>query len=268
MKVCYVAVNTFRSLVRTRAVLLVFLLFFLLIAVGSISALYFAAQLEQAGGAEQSRLIITHQLERQLRVYAVYAFIVCALAAAFALPTEIRTGTALPTLGRALPRSRFLLGLFLGVNLVLGAYLLLGIAVSAALFWWTGTGFGLHMLWGLLYVVLAGNIVAALTLFFSTHLSPLMSLICLVFFLQLPQLSGLVRLYSQVWGDRALAAISYLLPVWDLLDYSAHLSLTSAPAEFSGQLALVGVAHALDYVAVFLLLAMWVFRRKSLMPPS
>src|SRR3990170_6442384 len=59
---------------------------------------------------------------------------------AFVLPGEIKSGTILPTLGRALSRSQYLLRLFLGINLLLATYLLLVAVAAAGLMLWSGVG--------------------------------------------------------------------------------------------------------------------------------
>ncbi|MFQ5927123.1 MAG: hypothetical protein ACE5MH_06785, partial [Terriglobia bacterium] len=165
MKIWHVALNTYRGLLRNRA-LLALVLFFLLVFLGSVGAIYFAARLAEAGADEQARLMFAQAIEQLLSTNAIFAFILAALAAAFALPAEIKSGTILPTLGCALPRSQFLLGLFLGVNLLLVTYLALVSVAGVGLMLWSGVSPEPHLLLGLLYVVLIANIVAALAFFF------------------------------------------------------------------------------------------------------
>ena len=56
MKAWLVALNTYRGLVRSRA-LLIFGFIVLMTFLGTLGALYFAARLSQAGAAEQSQLL-------------------------------------------------------------------------------------------------------------------------------------------------------------------------------------------------------------------
>lgn len=269
MKIWRVALNTYRGLLRNR-VLLAVLLLFLLILLSSAGMMDEASRLAEEGAAGQTRLLFAREIESLLTTNAFFAFILAALAGAFVLPGEIKSGTILPTLGRALPRSHFLLGLFLGVNLLLASYLGLAALTAGGLVLWSGISPGLHLLVGVLYVVLIANIIAALTFFFSTLVSPPLALVGTIFFVFL-SLSGATQvtgLFPQVWSERLRQAVEYFFPAWGLLDFTEYLQLTRAPLARSPSFYLIGIGHALDYLAVFLLLAFLAFRRRSLLPPS
>lgn len=267
MKIWAVAWNTYRGLLRNRA-LLALALFFLFIFLSSAGGIYFAARLSEAGAEEQARRLFAQSIGSLMNTNAVFSFILAAIMGAFVLPGEVKSGTILPTLGRALSRSQYLLGLFAGINLLLATYLLLVAAATAALMLWSGVGLEPHLLLGLLYVVLVANIVAAIAFVFSVLVSPLVALVALSFYLSLGGLAASLRLVSPVWGERAEAVVSYVLPAWGLLDYGAYLQVTQTLAARSAEFFAVGLAHAVDYLAVLLLLALFAFRRRSLLPPS
>lgn len=267
MKVWRVALNTYRGLLRNRALLAVVLLF-VFIFLSSVGTIFYSARLGEAGAAEQSRRLLALELESLFASNAVMAILLATLAAAFVLPGEIKSGTILPTLGRALPRGQYLLGLFLGVNLLLLSYLALVVLTTGALLAWGGVNPGPHLWLGLLYVVLIANIIAALAFFFSTRVSPYLALVATGFLLTLPGTAEVVRLWSQVWGERAEQAARHLLPAWGLLDFGEYLSLTRAPVARSAEYYWLGLAHGVDYLAVVLLLAYFLFRRRSLLPPT
>ena len=267
MKVWAVAWNTYRGLLHNRA-LLALSLFFLFIFVSSAGGIYFAARLSEAGAAEQARRLFAQSIGSLLNTNAVFSFILAAFMGAFVLPGEIKSGTILPTLGRALSRSQYLLGLFLGINLLLATYLLLVAVAAAGLMLWSGVGVEPYLLLGLVYVVLIANVVAAIAFLFSVLVNPQVALVALAFFLSLGGLAASIRLVSQVWAERVEAVVDYVLPAWGLLNYSDYLQVTRTPTARSAEFFAVGLAHGLDYLAVFLLLALFAFRRRSLLPPS
>ncbi|MBI2956305.1 MAG: hypothetical protein HYY26_03215 [Acidobacteria bacterium] len=267
MKIWLVALNTYRGLLRHRA-LLAFILLFLFTLISSLAGLYFASRLAEGGAGEQSRQMFARQIEGLTQTFAIYAFVLAALTAAYLLPGEIRTGTIVPTLGRALSRSQFLLGLFLGMNLLLASYLAMAGAILGGLVLWSGLPPAAHLAWGVLYLVLIANIVGAIAFFFAMRLSPLVAVVALLLWISLPSAAGAVRLYSQLWGERLEAAASRLLPAWDLLEFDQFLRLTQAPTGRGAEFFLVGITHGLDYILIFLLLALLAFRRRSLLSPN
>lgn len=266
MKVWQVALNTYRGLLRSRA-LLVFLFIVLFTFLGSAGTVFFATQLASAGAAEQSRLLFARQIESLLSTYAVFAFILAVLAGAYVLPGELKTGTIVPTLGRAVSRGQYLLGLFLGLNLLLASYAALAGLSIGGLLLWGGVSPGPAVPLGVLYALLTANIVMAMAFFYSTRLGPLVAITATVLTLSLPGLTEAVRLLSQPWSERLEKVSAYLLPAWDLIDYGDYFVLTRSPAARGLDVHLVGILHALDYLAVLLLLAFFLFRRRSLLPP-
>lgn len=267
MKVWAVAWNTYRGLLRNRA-LLALILLFLLLFLGSASELFYASRLARAGAEEQARTMFAQGIQSLLLGHAVYAFILAILTGAFVLPAEIKAGTIVPTLGRALSRTQFLLGLFVGANLLLATYLVLAILATAGLLVWSGVVVESHLLWGLLYVALVAGIVGGLAFLFSTVLNPVLTLFATCFFLLLPRVVNVIGLWSQGWAERLGKVADYLLPAWGLLAYEEYLVVTRSPVVHEPRYFLVGIAHALDYLAIVLLLALLVFRRRSLFPPS
>lgn len=268
MKVWFVAWNTYRGLLRNRA-LLVIALIFLFPWLTSAGMLYYTTQLKEAGAVEQSRMMLAFQLEGVLQFTAALAYVLVVAAAASLLPGEIRTGTILPTLGRSLSRLQFLLGLFLGVNGLLLTYLLAAGTAMAGMMLWGGIALSPPMLIGLLHVLLVANIVAAITFFFAAAVNHLaLAPVGTIFLLSLPEFMEAVKLWSQPWGERLRSAAEYLLPAWDLISVRDYFLLTRSPATRSLEFHLVGLVHALDYLVVFLLLTWLVFRRRSLLPPS
>jgi len=267
MKVWAVAWNTYRGLLRNRALLALVLLFFF-VFISSVGGIYFAARLAEAGAAEQAKLVYARAIGSLLYTNAIFAFILAALMGAFVLPGEIKAGTILPTLGRALSREQYLLGLFAGINLLLFSYLAVVVLATIGLLLWGGVSAEPHLLLGLLYVVLVANVVAAVAFFFSTVVNPLVGLVATNFFLSLRGLAESIRLWSVEWAERVEAVVDYLLPAWGLLDYDNYLQVTQTPVARPAEFFLVGIAHGLDYLIVFFLLAYFAFRRRSLLPPT
>ena len=267
MKIWWVGVNTFRGLLRSRALLaFFFLVFFTLLS--ALGVFFFADQLSEAGAAEQARLLFARRIEGMLETFVMYGYFLAALAGAYVLPGEIKSGTIVPTLGRAVSRGQYLLGLFLGLNLLLAVYAALVTVMVGGLMVLGQVRPGPELLLGVLYALLAVNVILGLSFCFSTLLPPLMALAAMLTFLALPSLTDAVRLYSQEWADRLKTIFTYAQPAWDLFDYGNYFVLTRSVTERPWSVHVLGAAHGLDYVAVLLLLAYLVFRRRSLLPQN
>lgn len=267
MKIWWVGVNTFHGLLRSRA-LLAFFFLVLFTLLSQLGVLFFAGQLSDAGAAAQARLLFARTLEGMFETFVIYGYFLAALAGAYLLPGEIKTGTIVPTLGRAVSRGQYLLGLFLGLNLLLAAYAAL-IAVPVAGLMVLGRVWpGPEMLLGVAYALVAVNIILALSFLFSTLFPPLVALGAMLGFLALPGLTEAVRLYSQEWADRLEPVFKYPHPAWELFDYGNYFVLTRSATGQPWRLHLLGVTHGLDYIAVLLLLAYVIFRRRSLLPQN
>ncbi len=267
MKAWLVALNTYRGLLRSRAILFLVLVFILTL-LGYITGLYFATRLEDAGAAEQSRWLFARQIESLLTTYAFLAHAMALLAGVLVLPGEIKSGTIVPTLGRALPRGQYVLGLFLGLNLLLATYLAMAVVSIGTLMLWSGVRLDPNLLLGVPFLILSVNILMGVAFFYSTILNPLVAFIAAAFTLSLPGAAEIVRLYSQEWSERLRTALEYLLPAWDLLAYDNYLVITRSPEPREWTAHLLGMAHGLDYLALLLLLAYLTFRRRSLLPPA
>jgi len=267
MRIWWVGVNTFRGLLRSRA-LLAFFFLVLFTVLSALGVFYFAEQLSEAGAAEQARLLFAQRIEGMLETFVLYGYFLAALAGAYLLPGEIKSGTIVPTLGRAVSRGQYLLGLFLGLNLLLATYAGLVAVMLGGLMVLGQVWPGPEMLLGVLYALLAVNIVLGLSFFFSTVFPPLVALAAMLTFLALPGLTDAVRLYSQEWADRLKSILTYPQPAWELLDYGNYFVLTRSAVERPWSSHLLGIAHGLDYLAVLLLLAYLVFRRRSLLPQN
>jgi len=267
MKVWLIALNTFHGLVRRRA-LLALILLFLFVFSGAFATLFLTARLQRAGSPEQARLLLAGEMEGLMVFYAVLTQILAAILAAVVVPEEIKSGTAIPTLGRALSRSQFLLGQFLGMNLLLLGFLALGTVAFIAVLAGYGVALGSHLLFGLLYSFLRALCIAALAFLFSSRVTAVVALFAAVFLLQLPESAGLISLFSIEWGERLGRTSEYLLPAWSLLPFQSYLRLSQAPASKGLEFYLVGIAHAVNYALICLLLSVWAFRRRSLLPPA
>jgi ABC-type transport system involved in multi-copper enzyme maturation permease subunit len=265
MKAWLVALNTYRGLLRGR-ILLFLILLFALTFLGYAAGMFYAETLGEAGAAEQSRSLFAYQIESLLQLYTGLAYLLGMIAAVYVLPGEIKSGTIVPTLGRSVSRGEYLLGVFVGLNLLLLTYVgLMAISVGGLLLWsgiWPQAQFPL----GVLYFVLTINLYMAIAFFYSTLVGPLLAFMATLFTISLPGIAELLRLYSQQGSERLRAVLEELLPAWELIDFGSYLRLTRSPAVQEVTTHLVGIVHALDYLAVLLLLAWLAFRRRSLLP--
>lgn len=265
MKAWLVALNTYRGLLRGR-ILLFLILLFALTFLGYAAGMFYAQSLGEAGAAAQSRSLFAYQIENLLRVYTGLAYLLALIAAVYVLPGEIKSGTIVPTLGRAVSRGQYLLGVFVGLNLLLLTYVGLMALSIGGLLLWSGIQPQPQLLLGVFYFVLTMNIYMALAFFYSALLGPLLAFMATLFTVSLPGAAEILRFYSQEWSERLRAILEQVLPAWGLFDSGGYLVLTRSPAAQDATTHLVGVAHALDYMGVILLLAWLAFRRRSLLP--
>lgn len=265
MKIWLVAVNTYRGLMRGR-ILLFLILLFVFTFLGYAAGLFYAQTLGEAGAAEQSRSLFAYQIENLLEMYTDLAYLLALIAAVYVLPGEIKSGTIVPTLGRSVSRGQYLLGLFAGLNLLLLTYVgLTALSIGGLLLW-----SGLWPPWGFLlgagYFILTINLFMAFAFFYSTLVGPLLAFVATLITLSLPDIAGEFRVYSQAWSEHLQTILETLFPAWDLFGFSGYLALTRSTPVRDAVNHLVGVVHALDYLAVVLLLSWLVFRRRSLLP--
>jgi ABC-type transport system involved in multi-copper enzyme maturation permease subunit len=190
--------------------------------------------------------------------------LLAAWAAADSLAGEIKSGTILAVMARPVRRWEFLLGKFAGVQLLLGCYVLGMLGLSYVLAWMGGQQ--IHSsVWPLIvYPLVRYAIYSAVGLMLATYVHQAVAMAAvwaMAVLVAVVTPSGA----SQLIPDSLRVPIYYLLPSTNLLSESRFLTITEASVHHISWLQhLTALAYGLDYAAVWLLLAIWSFRRRGI----
>jgi ABC-type transport system involved in multi-copper enzyme maturation permease subunit len=261
MRIWAVARNTLTGFFRSK-ILIVFALVFgciLLLTLASMSAV---RGLRGAGTVQQVREMALVMLASALSMVSGFGSLLAAWAAADALGSELKSGTILAVLARPIRRWEFLLGKFLGVELLLGIYVLCASVFTFILTWSVGEQI-YSVPWAMLvYPLVRYTIYSAIGLLLATFL-PTGVAIGGTFFLFI--LTNSLEAIHRAAPEWVYAVLHAILPSMNLLSETQFLVLSATPLESASLLRhSISLAYGLDYSLVLFLLAVWVFRRRSL----
>ena len=213
----------------------------------------------------QSQGMVLGMLSGITSLVSGFGSLLAAWAAADALSAEMRSGTILAVMARPVRRWEFLLGKYLGVQLLMLVYVLAMFGLSYLLAWIGGQA--IHWTpWVLIvYPLVRYAVYAAIAMLLVTVFHPVVSFgIVLVISVLVAVLDAVVRsiLFLPEWLRAGLYAV---LPSTGLLSKTRFLSLTQAslrPEPWTHHL--IALVYGLDYALVCFLFAAWSFRRRSL----
>ena len=255
-KIAAIAQVTIREAVRQRLAvnLLVFALA-LVVASLTISALTFG---------EQYRIIV----DLGLSAMEIFGTLIATFLGAGLIARDVERRSVYPIITKAVSRSRYVVGRYLGLVATTSLNLLVMALVFVAVLA-THTR-GLAFLWETpLAAVLASMVVqfamvAAVATFFSAFSTPTLSAIFTLSLVVVGHLaSDLVRYWAKqgVWAGRAGAAIYAVIPNLEALNLKEAMVYKDAiPASF----ALTGLGYGALYATAILALAAAVFSRRDL----
>ena len=259
MKVRALAWNTFASLLRNKFIMLICAVFLcvVLLMMSPLMAMRSAAPAE-AGTMVLSLVSVI------MGMLTGFGSLLAAWSAADAVAGEMKSGTILAVMARPVRRWEFLLGKFLGVQILMLIYVLAMFGMSYLLAW-IGDARIQTTPWVLIvYPMVRYAIYSALAILLVTMMHPVFAFgIVLV-------TSVLAGMVSPVAGSGHFPewlrqGLYVVLPSTNLLSESNFLSITQATLK---QMAwsdhLLTVAYGLDYALVCFLLAVWSFRYRSL----
>lgn len=215
----------------------------------------------QAGAPGMPRGEYGAGADRQHHVAAQRIRQLGSLGRADAVWTDIRSGTILAVLARAIRRWEFLLGKFLGVQLLMAAYLSMMLALSYLL---AAIG-GEHIHpapWLLIvYPLVRYTLYSGLAMLLATVMHPVVSFAIMLV----------------IYGGAGPSSRAPYMPAWlkaglytalasaNLLSETRFLTITEASLKNTSPLHhLTALAYGLDWALVFFLVAGWLFSRRSL----
>ncbi len=193
-----------------------------------------------------------------------FGALLAAWSAADAVWSEMKSGTILAVLARPVRRWEFLLGKYLGVQMLLAVYILLMFGLSYVLAW-IGGGRIQPQPWVLLvYPMVRYAAYSAIAMLLAAAMHPVVAFgIVMILSVLSSALAPGSRLASIPEWLRS--AIYTVLPSTGLLSESRFLSITESKLkQMPWTDHAVALAYGLDYALVFFLLAAWAFRRRGL----
>lgn len=272
MKVVTLAGNTFRGLIRSRALVVLICIYvaLLLLVMGPILMMRHA----DWGGQEQDAASIFLMMLKFVvaATSAIGSFLAMA-AGAYAVSGEIQSGTILTVLARPVARWEFLSGSLLGAQALLWIY----IAFMVAFEWVMARIAQQHIAtsWWLLIAYPAARFLlySAVACFFATMMGPLPAWgVTFLFSALAIWVEGPTSILAVVGLSRhwlllhyVLLPVQYVFPSVGQLSEARFIVLTSTPVHSTPLVdQLIPLAHGLDYALIMLLFAALIFRHKPL----
>jgi ABC-type transport system involved in multi-copper enzyme maturation permease subunit len=264
MKIRAIALNTFGSLVRNKLIIL-FCAGFGCLVLLMLSPMMMAKSMGKTMSQSQVQSLVLGEVSAIMGLVSGFGSLLAAWAAADSVAGEVRSGTILAVLARPVRRWEFLLGKYLGVQLLMVVYVFCNLAMSYLLAWIAGQNVQSSPLLLIIYPLARYAIYSAIAMLLVTVMHPMVAFgIVLV----IAVLTGMVEpspnppAFLPAWLQSGLYVV---LPSTGLLSETRFLTITHAdlrPVAFSSHL--TALAYGLDYALVCFLLAVWAFRRRSL----
>ena len=263
MKIRAIALNTFSGLVRNKIVIL-FCAGCIAILLLMLTSLVAMRAMRGAQNAEQMQMMVLPMIAGMMAFVSGFGSLLAAWSAADAVAGEMRAGTVLAVLARPVRRWEFLLGKFLGVQLMMLVFVLLMLGLNYLLAWIGGATIETAPWVLIVYPMVRYMIYSALGILLVTVMHPIVAF-CIVLVMMIA--AGLVapgnpESFIPHWLRTGLF---YVLPSSSLLSESRFLTITRATLR-----AALWTDHAtalvygVDYALVCFLLAAWIFRSRSL----
>jgi Cu-processing system permease protein len=263
MKVRAIALNTFAGFLRNKLIIL-FLAIFLGILLLFLTPLLAMKAMSGPAAAQMESPVLT-LVGLLMTMISGFGSLLAAWSAADAVADEMKSGTILAVMARPVRRWEFLLGKYLGVQLLMAVYVLFMFGFSYLLAWIGGERIQTTPWVLIVYPLVRYAIYSAISMFLVTMMHPVMAF-------------GLVLVTSILAfmvapGSRPpaflpgpLRVIGYtLLPSTELLSESRFLTITQVSLQkITWDVHAITLGYGLDYALVCFLLAVWSFQHRSL----
>jgi ABC-type transport system involved in multi-copper enzyme maturation permease subunit len=260
-----IAFNTFGTFLRDKILIVVAILFTCGLLL-MMTPLLGAKAMAGVGNMAQAQSMVLEIVSVILIFTSGFGSLLAAWAAADSVATEMKSGTILAVMARPVKRWQFLLGKFLGVMLLMSAYIVMMFALSYLLALIGGQKIHSAPWVLLLYPLVRYSIYAALAMALVTVMHPIVAWgittgIALVILIVQP--TG--RPVSNVAWRWIKNVIYTILPSSGLLSEERFLTIKDATIKHANWVDHVAtLGYGLDYALVLLLIAMWSFHSKSL----
>jgi ABC-type transport system involved in multi-copper enzyme maturation permease subunit len=263
VKIRAIALNTFSALLRNK-IIIVFCAGCVCILLLMLTPLLAIRYGPGGQNVEMKQIIVLPLIASMMQIVSGFGSLLAAWAASDAVASEMRSGTVLAVLARPVRRWEFLLGKFLGVQLMMFVFVLLMLGLNYLLAWIGGASIETNPWVLVVYPMVRYMIYSALGILLVTVMHPILAF-CIVLFTMI--LAGLVAPgNSQTFMPEWLrTGLFYLLPSSSLLSETRFLTITRATlraALWTDHA--TAIVYGLDYALVCFVLAAWIFRSRSL----
>ena len=263
MKIRAIALNTFSGLVRNKIIIL-FCAGCVCVLLLMLASLLTMRNLRAVQNAERMQMLVLPIIASMMALVSGFGSLLAAWSAADAVASEMRSGIVLAVLARTVRRWEFLLGKFLGVQLMMFIFVLIMLGLNYLLAWIGGATISTSPWVLIVYPMVRYMVYSALGMLLVTVMHPIVSF-CIVLVVMIG--AGLVapnnpETFMPEWLRTGLF---YLLPSSNLLSETRFLTITRATlraATWTDHA--TALAYGLDYALVCFVLAAWIFHSRSL----
>jgi ABC-type transport system involved in multi-copper enzyme maturation permease subunit len=263
MKIRAIALNTFSALVRNK-ILILFCAGCICILLLMLTSLLAMRAVRARQNAEQMQVMVLPLIGAMMTFISGFGSLLAASAAADAVAAEMRSGTVLAVLARPVRRWEFLLGKFLGVQLLMFVFVLIMLGLNYLLAWIGGATISTNPWLLIAYPMVRYMIYSALGTLLVTVMHPILAF-CVVLVTMIGAslvAPGNPQTFMPAWLRTGLY---YLLPSSNLLSETRFLTITRATLKAAVWTDhLTALAYGLNYALVCFVLAAWIFRSRSL----
>jgi ABC-2 type transport system permease protein len=267
MKIRAIALNTFASLLRNKIIIL-FLAGFICILLLMMAPLLGARAMSATADSAQVQGMVLGMVSGMMSMVSGFGSLLAAWAAADVVAGEMKSGTILAVMARPVRRWEFLLGKYLGVQILMAIYVVAIFSLSYLLAWIGGVRIQAAPWTLIVYPLVRFAVYSAVATFLVTWLHPVVSFAIILLIAVAASIfapSSHLAAFIPGWLRQS---IYFLFPSTGLLSETRFLAFTQASLRAIPWTAhLVAIGYGLDYALVCFLLAVWCFRKRSLTTP-
>ncbi len=261
MKIRTIALSTFGSFLRNKVILLFCSLFVCVVFLTMFPLMAYRSMINTAN-AQQMQGYILNEVAAVMSMVSGFGSLLAAWAAADSVAGEMKSGTILAVMARPLRRWEFLAGKYLGVLMLMAVYVIAMFGVTFLLAWLAGQRFQTSLWTILVYPIVRYAVWAAVSMLLVTVLHPILVMAVVVVIATLIHVFESASSHIPEW---VRLPVHLILPLTKLLSETRFLVITQASSKpFPWTNHVTALAYGLDYALVCFLLAVLVFRRRSL----
>lgn len=264
MKILTIARNTFGSFLRNKLMILFFALFLSIVLLMMTPFLAYKA-MTTASNAQQMQGMVMGLIGAIMLMVSGFGSMLAIWAAADSVASEMKSGTILAVMARPVKRWEFLVGKYLGVQMLLVIYVLLMFALSYFLAWLAGERIQTTPWVFVIYPLVRYAVYSAISMLLVTMLHPIIAFAITMVISVLALVLAPSGSTAHMLPEWTRAEIYAVLPSTQLLSEDRFYTITQASLKQINWLVhLTTLSYGLDYAFVCLLLAMWSFHRRAL----